>query len=141
MTDLNDHRKTLVQRYFRLVDAGQVATPDIYTADVEYHFPKWGVSHGVEQLVEFAARLGDGGSITHDIEGLDHLFAGDRVVVEGREWGTTPDGRSWPDGEVSTGRFCNVFTFEGDLISRLFVYVDPDFESTHREKVEQLHRG
>ena len=36
MTSLDDHRKTLVQRYFHLVDAGQVANPDIYTADVSH---------------------------------------------------------------------------------------------------------
>ena len=36
MTSLDDHRKTLVQRCFHLVDASQVANPDICTADVSH---------------------------------------------------------------------------------------------------------
>jgi len=94
-------------------------------------------------MAEFAQRLGaDLGSLEHDIDGLDIMQAsGNRVVVEGREWGTTADGRRWPDGAVSTGLFCNVFTFRGDLISSLHVYTHPDFTSGHIEKVDQLHRG
>jgi hypothetical protein len=42
---------------------------------------------------------------------------------------------------VSTGLFCNVFTLRVDLISSLHIYTDPDFTSSHIEKVDQLHRG
>ncbi|MEK8174173.1 hypothetical protein NKH77_49915 [Streptomyces sp. M19] len=79
--------------------------------------------------------------IEHDIAGLDIMTSGDRVIVEGREWGTTRDGRVWPDGMISHGLFCDVFTFRGHLISKIHVYTDPDFTSSHQEKVRQLHRG
>jgi ketosteroid isomerase-like protein len=65
---------------------------------------------------------------------------GDRIAVEGREWGVTADGRAWPDGEISQGRFANVFEFDGPLIKRTFIYVDPDVTSEDRRRVA-LYRG
>jgi hypothetical protein len=59
-------------------------------------------------------------------------------VVEGTESGVAGDGTPWPDGEVSQGRFCNVFEFNGDLISALRIYVDPDFTSSHQDRIRQL---
>ncbi|NEE00821.1 nuclear transport factor 2 family protein [Phytoactinopolyspora halotolerans] len=141
MSDARD-RAELVREYFRKVDAGDPSLIDMYTDDVELYFPKFGLGRGKDDMVEFARRLTrDLGSLEHDIDGLDIMVAGDRIVVEGREWGTTADGRPWPDGEVSTGRFCNVFTFRGDLISAVHIYTDPDFTSSHEAKVRQLYRG
>lgn len=136
-------REEVVREYFRRVDRADPSLFDLYTDDVEVYFPKFGVGRGKEALAEFAQRLGaDLGSLEHDIDELDIMQAsGDRVVVEGRERGTTADGRPWPDGVVSTGRFCNVFTFRDGLISSIHIYTDPDFTSSHTEKVEQLHRG
>ena len=137
----DDDRTEAVREYFRLVDAGSSELMDLFTDDVELYFPKFGVGTGKADMAEFARRLGrDLGSIEHDIDGLEFVVAGDRVVVEGSEWGTTSDGAAWPDGIVSTGRFCNVFTFRGRLISSVHIYTDPDFTSSHTSKVDQLHR-
>ncbi|OLT45937.1 hypothetical protein BJF85_18380 [Saccharomonospora sp. CUA-673] len=139
---LDDERIEIVRDYFRKIDGGDPSVMDLYTEDVELYFPKFGYGTGKADMAEFARRLGQElGSLEHDIDGLEIIVAGDRIVVEGREWGTTADGRSWPDGIISTGRFCNVFTFRDTLISSVHIYVDPDFTSSHREKVDQLHRG
>lgn len=140
--DQVDHRVEIVRSYFRKVDAGDPSLMDLYTEDVELYFPKFGVGRGKADMAEFAARLGgDLTSLAHDIDGLDFIVAGDRVVVEGQERGVTADGQAWPDGRICTGRFCNVLTFRGDLISSVHVYTDPDFTSSHEAKVRQLHRG
>lgn len=135
-------RIEIVREYFRKVDAADPSIMELYTEDVELYFPKFGFGHGKADLAEFTRRLGqDLGSLAHDIDGLDIMVAGDRVIVEGREWGTTADGAPWPDGQVSTGLFCNVFTFRGLLISSVHIYTDPDFTSSHEAKVNQLFRG
>ncbi|WP_309082215.1 nuclear transport factor 2 family protein [Zhihengliuella sp.] len=140
--DLAAQRVEIVRKYFRMVDAGDPGLLDLDTDDVEIFFPKFGHGRGREDMSEFARRLWIGlGSIEHDIEGLDIMVSGDRVAVEGRECGTLADGTAWPDGQVSTGRFCNVFAFRGTLISSVHIYADPDIASAHAEKVRQLHRG
>ncbi|MFB6507982.1 nuclear transport factor 2 family protein [Streptomyces sp. NPDC002466] len=140
--DLAAQRAAIVRQYFRMVDAGDPGLLDLYTDDVELFFPKFGHGHGKGDMVEFARRLWtDLGSIGHDIDGLDIMVCGDRVIVEGREWGTLADGTAWPDGTVSTGRFCNVFAFRGTRISSVHIYADPDIASAHTEKIQQLHRA
>ncbi|MFC0674978.1 nuclear transport factor 2 family protein [Brachybacterium hainanense] len=142
LSDLAARRAGIVREYFRMVDAGDPALLDLYTEDVELFFPKFGSSRGKEAMAEFARRLWlDLGSIGHDIDGLDIMVSGDRIIVEGREWGTSADGTPWPDGRVSTGRFCNVFTFRGMSISAVHIYADPDIMSEHAGKVRQLHEG
>ncbi|KXF56479.1 hypothetical protein AXA44_34635 [Rhodococcus sp. SC4] len=143
MTDeLSTQRVELTKEYFRRVDAGADTLLDLFTDNVQLYFPKFGDGHGKDDLREFATRLGSQlRSIEHDIEGFNILVAGDHVVVEGFEKGVTRDGESWPDGVISTGRFCNVFEFDGLLIKRVHVYVDPDFTSSHKERIAQLaHR-
>lgn len=49
------------------------------------------------------------------------------------------DGTVWPDKNVSQGRFCSVFEFSGGLITRMYIYVDPDFPSTDVERISILH--
>ena len=140
--DLAAQRVEIVRTYFRMIDAGDPGLLDLYTDDVELFFPKFGYGRGRDDMIEFARRLWlDLGSIAHDIEGLDVMVSGDHVIVEGREWGTLADGTPWPDGSVSSGRFCNVFTFRGSAISSVHIYADPDIASAHAEKVRQLHRG
>lgn len=135
-------RIEIIRDYFRKVDAADPSLMELYTDDIELYFPKFGFGHGKADAAEFARRLGqDLGSLSHDIEGLDIMVAGDRVIAEGREWGTTADGAPWPDGRVSTGLFCNVFTFRGLQISSVHIYTDPDFTSSHEAKINQLFRG
>ncbi|QTF06533.1 SnoaL-like domain-containing protein [Brenneria izadpanahii] len=136
-----DTRIETVRDYFRKVDAKDPALLDLFTEDVEFFFPKFGAACGKAALQRFAERIArDAAKLTHDIDGLLFTVDGDRIVVEGREWGVTADGRSWPDGEISQGRFANIFEFDGPLIKRTFIYVDPDFTSEDRRRVA-LYRG
>jgi len=132
-----DQRIGLVREYFRKVDARDPGLLDMYTDDVQLYFPKFGLGHGKSAMADFAERLGsDLEWLEHDIDNLHIMVAGDHVIVEGTERGRTRWGQDWPDGNVSTGRFCNVFEFDGLLIRRLHIYVDPDFTSSHQERVD-----
>lgn len=134
-------RIEVVREYFRRADAGDPALLDLYTDDVELFFPKFGLGRGKQDMAEFARRLWAGLEwLAHDIDSLHILVAGDHIVVEGTERGRTRSGQEWPDGTISTGRFCDVFAFDGLLISRVHIYVDPDFTNDHRARVEQLSR-
>ncbi|MCD9032777.1 nuclear transport factor 2 family protein [Luteimonas sp. Y-2-2-4F] len=141
MPDLADSRIETVRSYFRKVDAKDPSLLDLFTDDVEFFFPKFGLARGKAAVGEFGRRIAaEAARLTHDIEGLVFTVDGDRIAVEGREWGETADGRPWPDGEVSQGRFANVFEFDGPLIKRTFVYVDPDFTGEDRRRIA-LYRG
>ncbi|HFZ2534604.1 TPA: nuclear transport factor 2 family protein [Pseudomonas aeruginosa] len=141
MPNSRDARIETIRDYFRKVDAKDPSLLDLYTEDVEFFFPKFGVARGKAAMVQFAERIAkDAMKLTHDIDGLVFTVDGDRIVVEGREWGMTTDGRAWPDGEISQGRFANVFEFDGPLIKRTFIYVDPDFTSEDGRRVA-LYRG
>jgi hypothetical protein len=125
--------------YFRKGDARDPAILDLFTDDVELFFPKLGRVRGKEAFVRFAATLAaEMVRLEHDVEGFRILHAGDTVVVEGTERGVTREGVAWPDGVVSEGRFCNVFEFNGALIRRLYVYVDPDFTSRDSRRIDEL---
>ncbi len=128
-----------IRTYFRKVDAGDPTILDLFTEDLQMYFPKFGLARGKRALVTFAERMGANlATIGHDIDGLTFHVSGDTIVVEGREWGTTRDGRAWPDGAVSQGLFCSVFEFDGPLIRRMHIYVDPDFTSSDHDRIRTL---
>lgn len=135
----NDQASSLeavAQQYFRLVDAGDPAVIELFTDDAQMFYPKFGYARGKQQIGAFAQGLGRGvSSLEHEIDDFAYITSGSRVVVEGAEHGTTVSGVEFPDGVSSFGLFCNVFEFEGHLIKRVHVYVDPDFASTHAEGV------
>lgn len=127
---LETQRSAIIRSYFRKVDERDDSLADLFTEDVEVFFPKFGTARGKAALARFGERIGRQlRSLKHDIDGLVFTVAGDRIAVEGKERGITNDGLSWPDGAISEGRFCNVFEFDGTRISRVFIYVDPDFTS------------
>ncbi|MGL5130074.1 MAG: nuclear transport factor 2 family protein [Aeromonas popoffii] len=128
-----------VVEYFEKVDMGDPSYLDLFSENVDFFFPKFGQAKGKDALVEFGNRIGSSlTSIWHDIDGFKITTAGNMVVVEGQEGGVMSDGTSWPDNNISTGRFCSVFEFTGKLISRMYVYVDPDFPSRDLERVTVL---
>jgi enamine deaminase RidA (YjgF/YER057c/UK114 family) len=129
----------VVETYFRKVGAGDPTLLDLFKDDVDFCFPKFGRQRGKSALMTFGERMTtDLQSIAHDIEHFNYIVAGTTVVVEGQERGVTRAGVSWPDGVISQGRFCSVFEFDGSLISRMHIYVDPDFTSTHIERIRVL---
>ncbi|WP_315138577.1 nuclear transport factor 2 family protein [Achromobacter marplatensis] len=129
-------RLRAIRTYFEKVDAGDGSYLDLFAEDVLFFFPKFGEGRGKQALTDFGGRIGQVlESIQHDIDGFRYTEAGNTVVVEGQESGTTRDKVRWPDGVVSQGRFCSVFEFSGALISRMSIYVDPDFTSSDHERV------
>lgn len=129
----------LVIMYFEKVDAGDVSYLDLFSEDVDFFFPKFGQAKGKNALVEFGNRIGSSlTSIWHDIDGFEITTAGNKVIVEGQEGGVMSDGTAWPDNKISIGRFCSVFEFEGKRISRMYVYVDPDFPSRDLDRIAVL---
>ena len=50
-------------------------------------------------------------------------------------------GENIPEREAQTASGLARDLAPGDLISSLHIYTDPDFTSSHIEKVDQLHRG
>ncbi|WP_248437129.1 nuclear transport factor 2 family protein [Vibrio cholerae] len=134
-----DELVELVVKYFKKVDAGDPSYLDLFSEDVDFFFPKFGQAKGKNALVEFGNRISSSLiSIWHDIDGFQITTAGNKVIVEGQEGGVMIDGTSWPDNNVSTGRFCSVFEFKGEKISRMYVYVDPDFPSQDLERISVL---
>ncbi|MDM5128775.1 nuclear transport factor 2 family protein [Aeromonas salmonicida] len=129
----------LVIEYFEKVDAGNPGYLDLFSENVDFFFPKFGQAKGKDALVEFGNRIGSSlTSIWHDIDGFKITTTGNTVIVEGQEGGVMSDGTSWPDNNISMGRFCSVFEFTGKLISRMYVYVDPDFPSRDLERIAVL---
>ncbi|KML67511.1 nuclear transport factor 2 family protein [Pectobacterium peruviense] len=141
MSDNHDSRIATIRDYFRKVDANDPSFLDLFTDDVAFFFPKFGQVRGKDAVAQFAERIAmDAARLTHNIDDLVFTVDGERIAVEGREWGVTRDGRTWPDGCASQGRFANVFEFNGKRISRMSIYVDPDFTSEDRRRVD-LYRG
>src|SRR5688572_13613737 len=132
---LTQTRIQVATDYFRKVDSGDPTIVDIMTDGVEVYFPKFGVGRGKAAFVEVAQGLMRSlQSIQHDLDRMRFHVAGHHIIVEGFESGVMADGTPWPVEERSEGRFANVFEFEGNRIKRLYVYVDPDLASTHRER-------
>ncbi|HFH3304380.1 nuclear transport factor 2 family protein [Pseudomonas aeruginosa] len=95
MPDHSANRIEILRDYFRKVDAKDPALLDLFTDDVEFFFPKFGAARGKAALQRFAECIAqDAAKLTHDIEGLVFTADGDRITVEGREWGVTADGRT-----------------------------------------------
>ncbi|MDT8893990.1 nuclear transport factor 2 family protein [Halomonas sp. I1] len=132
-------RLDTVKAYFRRVDADDPSVTALFTEDVSFYFPKFGPASGKVALVEFGRRIRrEVPELVHDIDEFHYIVDDDHVVVEGTESGWLRDGTAWPDGEISQGRFCSVFAFEGDLIRRMHVYVDPDFGNADQARLNAL---
>jgi hypothetical protein len=136
-----DDRIGVIRAYFSKVKTGDPSVSDLFTDDVEFYFPKFGSACGKQGLAVFAERMGRNlAAIGHNIEQFHYIVSRDTpvIVVEGTEFGKLMDGRTWPDGAISQGRFCSVFEFEGLLISRMSIYVDPDFGSDDAARIAWL---
>lgn len=133
---LERERIAVVKNYFQKIDKGDQSFLDTFHDNFEFHFPKFGTGRGKKAWKTFSSRAGLWlESLGHHIDNFRYLIAGNDIVVEGREYGVTRSGISWPDNDISEGRFCSIFTFEGKLITRMYIYVDPDFTSADAERI------
>jgi hypothetical protein len=123
------------KRYFEELDGGRIPA-ELFAADFEFYFPKFGVGQGTEEIQEFGAGLAAAGlRVTHHRDRLKYLACGSQVIVEGTTYGNDSAGGSWSGGETPGGRFCSVFDFNDDgLIQRMYVYMDPDYTGADRDR-------
>jgi hypothetical protein len=118
------------KQYYIRADAGRPDTAELFADDVQIYFPKFGVVKGKRALGELGAGLMKYlASIAHDLSSFKFVARGDTVVVEGFTRGSVHSGESWAGGKTPGGRFCSVFEFRGELISRMHIYLDPDYVS------------
>lgn len=129
------NKQQIVREYFSRVDAGRADTLDLFTDDFEFFFPKFGVGRGKEAFgILIEGLLGSLKGIAHPVEQL-RIFDSDAVVAEGVTSGETKDGTHWHGGQTPGGRFCTIFEFSGELISRMFVYTDPDYGGHDKDRL------
>jgi len=137
MTEHNDSANLRqVRKYFEICDGlAQGDLTELFTPDAEIYLPKYGVERGSGALLKFgafAAELFE--KITHHIDEFRLLEVGDSVVVEGTTEGTMLAGQTWDGRRTLGGKFCSVFEFQQGLISRMYIYTDPDYCSQDAER-------
>jgi hypothetical protein len=125
--------RATVLEYFRRADAGSGDLTDLFSEDIEFYFPKYGVGVGKgawsEFLSAFAANVA---AIAHKTDDFRWHGTGSTVVVEGTTTGQLKNGRAWDGGTTPGGRFCSVFDMDSmGLITRMYIYLDPDYGSSH----------
>jgi ketosteroid isomerase-like protein len=125
----------LAREYFLRADAGRPEVTDLFAEDVEIFFPKFGIARGKTAFRDLAkGLLGSLSSLAHDMDKLSYITSGETVVVEGTTHGALRNGPTWAGGETPGGRFCSVFQFRDGLISRMYIYLDPDYGSADTQR-------
>jgi hypothetical protein len=120
--------KAIAREYFKRVDDGSPQLLDLFTEDAQMYFPKFGVGRGRAAILSVLTGLGSVfASVKHDSSTYLYIRSGNRLAVEGTSRGVLKSGEHWAAGETPAGRFCNIFEFRGELISRLHIYLDPDY--------------
>jgi len=103
---------------------------DLFAEDVQIYFPVFGIRTGKPAFGNFVQGfLAKVDVIAHNLDDFRCVVAGNTVVVEGTTRGSAHDGREWAGGHTPGGRFCSVFEIEHGLITRMHIYLDPDYTS------------
>ncbi len=125
----------VVKEYFARGDAGREDLLDLFDDDVELYFPKFGVGRGKAAFGEFVQGfLTAIKAIRHPPEELRFWERGDMVFVEGKTEGETVTGERWSGGETPGGRFASVIEVKNGLITRMNIYLDPDYVSKDSDR-------
>ena len=123
---MKSSEKLALEFFKRLDEQGDVL--ELFCDDGEIMYPKWGVARGKSEMVKMFTDLGSWLKwIKHDYTGFNYIVSGNQVCVEGVSRGGLIDGTQWHSDDGCVGRFCSVVEINGDKISRLFVYLDPDY--------------
>lgn len=133
MTD--EQRKSVAIEYLRSLDnGGKTSTGgsilELFSADAQVYFPKWGTARGTEEIALMLADIGAPiQSITHHLSDVNWVLTGtDVLVAEGSSHGEHVDGPWHADQPAwGAGRWCDVFEIREWKIHRVFVYLDPDY--------------
>lgn len=134
MSNPEDNAK-IVREYYERVDAGRTDIGDLFSEDAEFYFPKFGVGRGKQEIAEFASGLfGSINRLSHDFEALRVTECQHLVVAEGVTAGETADGYSWSGGTTPGGRFASIFEVANGLITRMYVYLDPDYAGVDKAR-------
>lgn len=131
--------KSLVLEYFKRLDAGETFL-ELFAADARVFYPKWGIATGHEEIEKMFGDVAQMvNSMSHDYEYFNYIIEGSTVVVEGTSTGETADGIEWrPNGTPGGGRWCDVFEVEDGTITRLFIYLDPDYAGDDTDRYPWL---
>lgn len=132
----DDDRKAVAESYLKSLDAGGVSPTtglglfDHFSDDAEVFFPKWGVARGKEEVTKMFSDVGGTlKGITHHYDKfIWYMNGSDSFAVEGTSEGEHRDGPWMADQpKWGAGRFCDCFTVKDGKITRLFIYLDPDY--------------
>jgi hypothetical protein len=118
----------IAKEYFKRLDARSPTILELFTQDVQFYFPKFGIGRGPSAILE--AMTGIGGrveSVEHAYDSFVFIPSGSHLAVEGTTRGQLKNGIGWAAGQTPGGRFCNIFQFRDELICRLHIYLDPDY--------------
>ncbi len=135
-------RSEIPRAYFRRIEHRRADPLDLVSDDVPIYSPTFGEASGKAGMADLGQTQGRNvTTLEYDHDQFLVNVAGDHVIVEGHEHGVTSDGTSFPDGTTSTGRSWNASRFDGFLTTSIHVYTDPDFTSSHIDRVSALTRG
>jgi hypothetical protein len=133
-----DKQIAAINTYFEQIDSGRLAQ-EVFTADFEFFFPKFGFGRGAAEFLQMAAGLGTViSSSRHYMGEFRYISADNQVCVEGASKGSYHSGKSWDVGGFEGGRFCSVFRFNAEgLIESMHIYVDPDYVGEHAAALDR----
>ena len=102
----------------------------LMTENVQFEFPKWGTARGVAEVGAFFHALGAYvAAVRHPPETFRYYVGDKSVAIEGRSVGRLHNGGSW-----EAGRFTVIYDFEGELIKRVAIYLDPDYADETQDR-------
>ena len=124
-----------VRQYFVRADSGRSDVLDLFTDDVQIYFPKFGLARGKACFGDLASGLrARFDTIAHHISEFNYIVGANSVAVEGRTYGADKDGAEWNGGETPVDASRSVSEFRGSLISRMHIYLDPDYTGRDRPR-------
>jgi hypothetical protein len=110
---------------------------------VEYLYPKFGLSHGVDEFRQMVAGIRAiwRRTVRHH-DNFILIESERRVVVEGESEGVGQDGVAWCGDQTPRCRFCTMFTvYDADLIECMHVYLDLDVTGADYERFIAKNRS
>jgi hypothetical protein len=141
-----DDRKTVVINYLKAFDNGGITIEggkiiDMFAEDARVFFPKWGVATGKLQIERMFSDVGATlKSITHHYDTFNWVTSNnDLIVCEGTSHGEHVDG-PWKAGSPpwGAGNWCDVFEIRHWRITRLYIYLDPDYAGGDKARYQWL---